>query len=91
MTEKHEILNRKNIKSLFRTDIGHFDDKSIRFLLKHSEHLRGLMLFLSGEVAQHLDFSQAKRKHRSYMDATLRDSISDIVFTIKIRRLKRLL
>ncbi len=26
MTEKHEILNREDIKNLFRTDIGHFDD-----------------------------------------------------------------
>ena len=30
MTEKHEILNREDIKNLFRTDIGHIDDKSIR-------------------------------------------------------------
>ena len=77
MTEKYEILNREDIKKLFRTDIGHFDDKSIRFLLKHFEHLRGLMLFLSGEIAEHLDFSQAKREMRSYIDATLRDSISE--------------
>lgn len=34
MTEKHEILNREEIKNLFRTDIGHFDDKSIRLRLK---------------------------------------------------------
>ena len=85
MTEKHEILNREDIKRLFRTDIGHFDDKSIRFLLKHSEHLRGLMLFLSGEIVEHLDFDQAKRAPRSYLDATLRDSISDIVFTVPFR------
>ena len=85
MTENHEILNAEDIKRLFRTDIGHFDDKSIRFLFKHSEHLRGLILFLSGEIVEHLDFNQAKRVPRSYLDATLRDSISDIVFTVPFR------
>ena len=48
MTEKHEILNREDIKNLFRTDIGHIDDKSIRFLFKHIEHLRGLIQFFIG-------------------------------------------
>ena len=70
MTEKHEILNRENIKNLFRTDIGHFDDKSIRFLFKHIEHLRGLIQFLSGELTEHLDFNHAKRGRRSYIDTT---------------------
>ena len=85
MQIKSEILNTEDIKRLFRTDIGHFDDKSIRFLFKHSEHLRGLMLFLSGEIVEHLDFKQAKRAPRSYIDETLRDSISDIVFTVPFR------
>ncbi|MYB64498.1 Rpn family recombination-promoting nuclease/putative transposase [Candidatus Poribacteria bacterium] len=85
MTEKHEILNREDIKNLFRTDIGHIDDKSIRFLFKHIEHLRGLIQFLSGELTEHLDFSHAKRGMRSYIDTTLRDSISDIVFTVPFR------
>ena len=85
MTEKHEILNREDIKNLFRTDIGHIDDKSIRFLFKHSEHLRGLLLFLSVEIVEHLDTSQTKREMRSYIDTTLQDSISDIVFTVPFR------
>ncbi len=85
MEVKNEILNSEDIKKLFRTDIGHIDDKSIRFLFKHIEHLRGLMLFLSEEIVEHLDFSQAKRAPRGYIDETLRDSISDIVFTVPFR------
>lgn len=85
MAIENNILNSEEIKRLFRTDIGHFEDKSARFLLKHTEHLRGLLLFLARDLAAHLDFSQANRERRSYIDATLRDSISDIVFTVPFR------
>ena len=44
MTEKHEILNREDIKRLFRTDIGQFDDKSVRFLFKiETQRLKTLL------------------------------------------------
>ena len=69
----------------YKTDIGHFEDKSARLLFKHSEHLRGLVMFLAGHIAEHLDFSQAKIGNRSYIDEALRDVMSDIVFTVPFK------
>lgn len=78
-------LTEEEIIKLFRTDIGHFEDKSARFLFKQTEHLRGLVMFLAGNIAEHLDFSQAKIGSRSYIDEALRDLMSDMVFTVPFR------
>ena len=79
------VLTEEEIQTLFRTDIGHFADKSARLLFKRTEHLRGLVMFLTENIAQQLDFSQAKVGNRSYIDETLRDSMSDIVWTVPFR------
>ena len=79
------IITEEEIQTLFRTDIGHFEDKSARLLFKHTEHLRGLVQFLSENIAEHLDFSQARRENRSYIDNTLRDMMSDMVFTVPFK------
>ncbi len=80
-----KILTEEEIRRLFRTDIGHFDDKSARLLFKHTEHLRGLVMFLVSNIAEHLDFSQVKVENRSYIDNSLRDLMSDIVFSVPFR------
>ena len=79
------IITDEEIQTLFRSDIGHFEDKSARLLFKHTEHLRGLVMFLAGNISEHLDFSQAKIGNRSYIDNTLRDLMSDMVFTVPFR------
>ena len=79
------ILTEEEIKKLFRTDIGHFSDKSARLLFKRTEHLRGLVMFLAENIAAQLDFSQAQIGHRSYINEALRDLMSDIVFTVPFR------
>ena len=79
------VLTEEEIQTLFRTDIGHFADKSARLLFKRTEHLRGLVMFLTENIAQQLDFSQAKVGNRSYIDEALRDSMSDIVWTVPFR------
>ena len=66
------IITDEEIKTLFRTDIGHFADKSARLLFKQTEHLRGLVMFLAGHIAEHLDFSQARISSRSYINEALR-------------------
>ena len=80
-----KILTEEEIRRLFRTDIGHFEDKSARLLFKRTEHLRGLVMFLVSNIAEHLDFSQAKVENRSYIDNSLRDLMSDIVFSVPFR------
>ena len=88
-TDTTNIINEEEIQKLFRTDIGHFADKSARFLFKQTEHLHGLVLFLARNIADHLDFSQAKMGNRSYIDAGLRDVMSDMVFTVPFRDASR--
>lgn len=80
-----KILTEDEIRNLFRTDIGHFEDKSARFLFKRTEHLRGLVRFLAENIAEHLDFSQAIVENRSYIDKSLHDLISDIVVSVPFR------
>ena len=84
-TDTTNGLTEEEIRSLFRTDIGHFADKSARLLFKRTEHLRGLVTFLARNIAERLDFSQAKIGSRSYIDNTLRDLMSDMVFTVPFR------
>ena len=79
------VLTEEEIQTLFRTDIGHFADKSARLLFKRTEHLRGLVMFLAENIAEQLDFSQAKIGTRSYINEALRDLMSDIVFTVPFR------
>ena len=84
-----KILTEEEIRRLFRTDIGHFEDKSARLLFKQTEHLRGLVMFLAENIAEHLDFSQTKVENRSYLDNDLRDLMSDMVFTVPFRDASR--
>ena len=39
MQTDSNILTEDEIRKLFRTDIGHFDDKSARFLFKRQGYL----------------------------------------------------
>ena len=75
----------EEIQILFDPKIGHFADKSARWLFKKSENLHGLVLMLSSELAEHLDFTKTKIENRSYVDDTLRDVVSDMVFTVPYR------
>lgn len=80
-----KIADIEEIRTLFNTKVGHFADKSARWLFKKKEHLHGLVLILARELAEHLDFTQAKIENRSIVDNTLRELVADMVFTVPFR------
>ncbi|RKU28852.1 hypothetical protein C6497_08840 [Candidatus Poribacteria bacterium] len=80
-----EIKDLEEIRTLFNTKVGHFADKSARWLFKKTEHLHGLVLILASELAEHLEFSEARIENRSIVDDTLRDLVGDMVFTVPFR------
>ena len=85
MQTDSRIADLEEIHTLFNTEVGHFADKSARWLFKKAENLHGLVLILASELAEHLDFSQARVENRSIVDNTLRDLVSDMVFTVPFR------
>ena len=80
-----KIADLEEIRTLFNTKVGHFADKSARWLFKKTENLRGLVLILASELVEHLDFTQTRIENRSIVDDTLRDVVSDMVFTVPFR------
>lgn len=80
-----KIADIEEIHTLFNTKVGHFADKSARWLFKKKEHLHGLVLILARELAEHLDFTQAKIENRSIVDDTLRELVADMVFTVPFK------
>ncbi|RKU30300.1 hypothetical protein C6497_04895 [Candidatus Poribacteria bacterium] len=80
-----KIKDIDEIRTLFNTKVGHFADKSARWLFKKTEHLQGLVQILARELAEQLDFNQARIENRSIVDDTLRDLVGDMVFTVPFR------
>ena len=78
-SELQEILN------ILDPDIGHFADKLAKWMFKIPEFLRGLVFMLKGDIVQHLDFAQVKVVSPNIIDNTLRESVSDLVFTVPYR------
>lgn len=81
-TKIHDI---EEIRTLLDIRVGHFADKSARWLFKEIENLRGLVLILASDLAEHLDFTKTKIENRSFVDDTLRGLVSDMVFTVPFR------
>ena len=79
MNEVQEILN------ILDPDIGHFPDKLAKWIFKIPEFLRGLVLILKEDIVQHLDFDRVKVASTNIIDNTLRESVSDLVFTVPYR------
>ena len=75
----------EEIRRLFDTQIGHFADKSARWLFRHKENVQGLIRILAEELESYLDFQRLKVLNRSFVDDTLRDLQSDMVFSVPFR------
>ncbi len=75
----------KEIRDLFDPRIGHYPDKSSRWLFKVKENVRGLVEIVAQELVDYLDFDQLKELNRSFVDDRLRDVVSDMVFSVPFR------
>ncbi len=81
-TEHRDIIE---IQDLFDVRIGHYPDKSARWLFKEKKNVRGLVEIVAQELVDYLDFDQLKELNRSYVDDRLREVISDMVFCVPFR------
>ena len=70
------------IRDLFDTKVGHFADKSARWLFRQAENVQGLIRILAKDLEEHLDFQRLTVLNRSFVDDTLRDLQSDMVFSV---------
>ena len=77
--ESQEILN------ILDPQIGHFADKLAKWMFKIPEFLRGLVFILNAGIVQHLDFDQMKPVNPNIIDNILRESVSDLIFTVPYR------
>ena len=75
----------EEIRRLFDTQVGHFADKSARWLFRQKENVQGLIRILAEDLEEHLDFQRLKVLNRSLVDDTLRDLQSDMVFSVPFR------
>ena len=75
----------EEIRGLFDTQVGHFADKSARWLFRQKENVQGLIRILAEDLEKHLDFQRLKVLNRSFVDDTLRDLQSDMVFRVPFR------
>ena len=75
----------EEIRGLFDTQVGHFADKSARWLFRQKENVQGLIRILAENLEKHLDFQRLKVLNRSFVDDTLRDLQSDMVFSVPFR------
>ena len=85
MQTESETRVSEEIRSLLDTRGGHYVDKSARWLFKDVEKVRGLVTILAKDLVKHLDFDQMRIQNRSFVDDTLRDLQSDMVFTVPFR------
>ncbi len=72
----------EEIRGLFDTQVGHFADKSARWLFRQKENVQGLIRILAEELEEHLDFQRLTMLNRSFVDDALRDLQSDMVFSV---------
>ncbi len=82
MKTQSDLRISEEIRSLLDTHGGHYADKSARWLFKDKENVRGLVTILANDLVKHLDFDKLRIQNRSFVDDTLRDLQSDMVFTV---------
>ena len=77
-----ERSNTEDIRDLFTTPIGHFPDRSTRWLFKDKDNVRGLIEIVANELVEYLDFNGLVELNRSFVSDTLQELESDLVFSV---------
>ena len=79
MTTERESSDSLNIP------VGHFPDRSARWLFEQKENIRGLLEIIAPELVELLNFSQLTQLNRSFISDALRAQESDMVFSVPFR------
>lgn len=85
MQTQSDLRISEEIRRLLDTHGGHYADKSARWLFKDKENVRGLVTILANDLVKYLDFDKLRIQNRSFVDDTLRDLQSDMVFTVPFK------
>ena len=85
METEYHIPDLQEIRNILNKRIGHFPDKLAKWLFKKTEILRGLVLMLKSDLDEHLDFERTEIESGEVVNNTLRELISDMVFTVPFR------
>ena len=73
------------IIKFFEMQIGHFSDRSARWLFQNREFVRGLFEILAGHLAPRINFSELKLIERSFLADNLEELVADLVFRVPFR------
>ncbi len=73
---------KAEIRDFFKIPIGHYPDKSARWLFKVKDNVRGLVEIVASELVEHLDFSGLIQLNTSFVSDSLKGLESDMVFSV---------
>ena len=79
MKKEPEILD------FFGIPIGHFPDRSTRWLFQNKDFVQDLLEILASELVECIDFDRLSQINRSFIPDTLREQESDMVFSVPFR------
>ena len=65
--------------------LGHFSDRSARWLFQNREYLQGLLQIVARHLVPWIDFSQLKLIERSFLADNLEELVADLVFRVPFR------
>lgn len=85
MTTEIQKPDLEEIRNILDIRIGHFHDKITKWIFRNIEILRGLVLIVAGDLVEHLDFERTEIESTGVVDNTLRELVSDMVFTVPFR------
>lgn len=69
----------------FDIPIEHFPDRSAKWLLEDSNHVRGLLEIVASDLVDRLDFRQLSHVNTTFIPDNLRQQESDIVYSVPFR------
>jgi len=61
--------------------IREFPDRSIQWLLETPDNVRGLMLIIASDLAEHIDYTRLKRVNKTFISDDLQKHEADMIFT----------
>ena len=73
------------IIKFFEMQLGHFSDRSARWLFQNREYLQGLLQIVARHLVPWIDFSQLKLIERSFLADNLEELVADLVFRVPFR------
>ena len=85
-TPKQALEKKINALDFFNVRVEQFSDRSIRWLFKDPEYVRGLLEIVNDPLVEELDFSRLTQENTTFIPDNLREQEADIVCSVPYRR-----